>query len=202
MKAETQKVSHGVKHDKEEQDEERSKAMDRVGVITMRGKPLTLVGTDVNTGDRAPGFTLLDGNLAEVKLEDFRGKIKVISVTPSLDTPVCDLQLRRFNHEATSLPHDIEVLNISMDLPFAISRFCTAAGIERARALSDYRDASFGNAYGVLIKELRLLARSIFIVDKDDVVRYREIVPEQSNHPDYDKALAELHRLFKPAKAA
>jgi thiol peroxidase len=168
----------------------------------MRGKPLTLVGTDVNTGARAPGFTLIDGDLAEVRLEDFRGKIKVISVTPSLDTPVCDLQLRRFNHEAVSLPHDVEVLNVSMDLPFAISRFCTAAGIERARALSDHRDASFGNAYGVLIKESRLLARSIFILDKDDVVRYREIVSEQSNHPDYDKALAELHRLFKPAKAA
>jgi thiol peroxidase len=128
--------------------------------------------------------------------------MKVISVTPSLDTPVCDLQLRRFNHEAASLPHDVEVLNISMDLPFAISRFCTAAEIEKARALSDHRDASFGNAYGVLIKELRLLARSIFIVDKDDVVRYLEIVTEQTNHPDYDRALVVLHRLLGSAKVA
>jgi thiol peroxidase len=176
--------------------------MDRVDIITMRGKPLTLVGTDVKEGDRAPSFTVLDGNLAEVRLEDFKGKMKVISVTPSLDTPVCDLQLRRFNHEAASLPHNVEVLNISMDLPFAISRFCTTAEIERARALSDHRDASFGNAYGVLIKELRLLARSIFIVDKDDVVRYLEIVTEQTNHPDYDKALAVLNRLLGLAKVA
>jgi len=115
--------------------------MDRVGIITMREKPLTLVGTDVKEGDRAPGFTVLDGNLAEVRLEDFKGKMKVISVTPSLDTPVCDLQLRRFKHEDASLPHDVEVLNISMDILFAISRFCTAAEIERARALSDHRDA-------------------------------------------------------------
>jgi len=176
--------------------------MDRVDIITMRGKPLTLVGTDVKEGDKAPGFTVLDGNLAEVRLEDFKGRMKVISVTPSLDTPVCDLQLRRFNHEAASLPHDVEVLNISMDLPFAISRFCTAAEIERARALSDHRDASFGNAYGVLIKELRLLARSIFIVDKDDVVRYLEIVTEQTNHPDYDRALVMLNRLLGLAKVA
>src|SRR5208283_5677895 len=98
----------------------------------------------------------------------------------------CDLQLRRFNHEAASLPHDVEVLNISMDLPFAISRFCTAAEIERARALSDHRDASFGNAYGVLIKELRLLARSIFIIDKNDRIRYIEIVPEVMNELNYD----------------
>ena len=117
------------------------------------------------------------------------------SVTPSLDTSVCDLQLRRFNHEAASLPRDVVVLNLSMDLPFAISRFCTAAGIDRVKALSDHRDASFGGSYGVLIKELRLLARSIFILDKDNIVRYREIVPEQSQHPDYDKALNALNMI-------
>lgn len=169
--------------------------MDRTGIITMKGRPLTLAGSEIGVNDKAPDFTVLDGNLEEVHLSDFRGKIKVISVTPSLDTPVCDLQLRRFNHEAASLPLNIEVLNISMDLPFAISRFCTAAEISRARALSDHRDASFGNAFGVLIKELRLLARSIFIIDKDDIVRYREIVSEQSYHPDYEKALASLSRL-------
>ncbi len=168
----------------------------------MRGKPLTLLGSDINPGDKAPDFAVLDGTLAEVRLGDFKAKIKVISVTPSLDTPVCDLQLRRFNHEAASLPSDVEVLNISMDLPFAISRFCTTAEIERAHALSDHREASFGTAYGVLIKELRLLARSIFIIDKDNIVRYREIVSEQTNHPDYDKALVRLNQLLAAAKAA
>jgi thiol peroxidase len=165
---------------------------ERKGVITMKGNPLTLIGPDVKVGDKAADFTVLDGELNEVKLSDFSGKIKVISVTPSLDTPVCDLQLRRFNHEAASLPENTVVLNVSMDLPFAVNRFCAAAGIDRAKALSDHRNASFGNAYGVLVKELRLLARSIFIIDKDNIVRYREIVPDMSQHPDYDKALAAL----------
>ncbi len=168
---------------------------ERKNIITMKGNPLTLMGPDINVGDRAPDFTVLDGELNPVSLNDYRGKIKVISVTPSLDTPVCDLQARRFNHEAASLPQDVVVLNISMDLPFAISRFCTAAGIERVKGLSDHREASFGAAYGVLIKELRLLARSIFILDKDNIVRYKEIVQEQSQHPDYDKALSALNMI-------
>ncbi len=172
------------------------------GIITMKGKPLTLIGDDLTVGGKAPEFTLLDSDLKEVRLSDLSEKIKVISVTPSLDTPVCDLQLRRFNHEAANLPEDVTVLNVSMDLPFAIGRFCATASIEKAKALSDHRDASFGVAYGVLIKELRLLARSIFIVDKDNVVRYREIVPEQSNHPDYDRALDFLRGLMRQAKAA
>lgn len=176
--------------------------MEKSVAITMKGKSLTLVGADVDVGDKAPEFTVLDDSLSEVSLKDFAGKIKVISVTPSLDTPVCDLQLRRFNHEAASLPQDVAVINISMDLPFAISRFCTAAEIERARALSDHREASFGAAYGVLIKELRLLARSIFVIDKNNIVRYKEIVPEQSSHPDYDKALEALGKLIEVAKAA
>ncbi len=175
--------------------------LERKGVITMKGNPLTLVGPDIKVGDRAPAFTVLDGELNEVRLKDFRGKIKVISVTPSLDTSVCDLQLRRFNHEAASLPADVVVLNVSMDLPFAIARFCTAAEIDRARALSDHRNASFGEAYGVLIKELRLLARSIFIIDKDDIVRYREIVPEETQHPDYEKALSALQMIGMPKAA-
>jgi thiol peroxidase len=175
---------------------------ERKNVITMKGKPLTLLGPDLKTGDKAPQFTVLDGDLKEVSLGDFAGKIKVISVTPSLDTPVCDLQLRRFNHEAASLPDDVVVLNLSMDLPFAISRFCTIASIDKAKALSDHRTAMFGTAYGVLIKELRLLARSIFIVDKDDVIRYKEQVHEQSSHPDYDGALAALRKVAGLAKAA
>jgi thiol peroxidase len=168
----------------------------------MKGKPITLIGWDIRVGDKAPDFTVLDSELNEVNLGNFNGKVKIISVTPSLDTPVCDLQARRFNHEAAALPHDAAVLNISMDLPFAISRFCTIAGIDRVKALSDHRDASFGTAYGVLIKELRLLARSIFIIDKDNIVRYREIVPEQSNHPNYDKALEALGKILGLARAA
>ncbi len=169
--------------------------IERRGIVTMKGLPLTLVGTDTNVGDKAAEFTALNGDLEEVKLSDFGGKIKVISVTPSLDTQVCDLQLRRFNHEAATLPSDVVVLNISMDLPFAISRFCTVAGIDRVKALSDHRDANFGIAYGVLIKELRLLARSIFIIDRDNIVRYREIVPDLTQHPDYDKALSALNMI-------
>jgi thiol peroxidase len=175
---------------------------ERSGIIAMKKNPLTLIGPDIKVGDKAPDFTVLNGELLDVKFNDFIGKIKVISVTPSLDTPVCDLQARRFNHEAASLPKDVVVLNISMDLPFAISRFCTVAEIDRVKALSDHRDASFGTAYGVLIKELRLLARSIFIIDKNNIVRYKEIVPEQSNHPDYNKALEAIGEISGMAKAA
>ena len=175
---------------------------ERRGAVTMKGNPLTLVGPDLKLGDKAPRFAVLDSELKQVSLSDFAGKIKIISVTPSLDTPVCDLQLRRFNHEAATLPKDVVVLNISMDLPFAISRFCTTASIDKAKALSDHRDSSFGTAYGVLIKELRLLARSIFIVDRDDVIRYKELVREQSTHPDYDRALDALRQIAGLAKAA
>lgn len=169
--------------------------MERKGVITFQGGPLTLTGTEIKAGDKAPDFKVLDGGLKETGLKDFEGKIKIISVTPSLDTPVCDLQARTFNAEAANLPADISILNISMDLPFAISRFCTSAGIDKVRAFSDHRDASFGNAYGVLIKELRLLARAVFIVDSKDVVRYIEIVPEVTNQPDYEKMLGELKKI-------
>jgi len=170
--------------------------MERKGVVTVKGNPVTLIGSEVKVGDKAPDFTVVDGDLKEVKLKDFTGKIKVISVSASLDTTVCDMQARRFNQEASRLPKDVVIMNITMDLPFAISRFCTTAGIDKVQAFSDHRDASFGNAYGVLIKELRLLARSIFIMDKNDTIRYVEIVPELTNHPDYDKALDALKKLL------
>lgn len=164
--------------------------MERTGVITFLGGPLTLVGPEIKVGDKAPAFTVLDNGLGAKTLADFAGKTVVLSVTPSLDTPVCDAQLRKFNVAAAGLGDDVVVLNVSMDLPFANKRFCTVAGIEKAETLSDHRDASFGNAYGVLIKELRLLARAIFVVGKDGLVKYAEIVPEVTHHPDYDKALA------------
>jgi thiol peroxidase len=164
--------------------------MERTGVITFLGGPLTLVGPEIKVGQKAPDFTVLDNGLGAKSLKDFAGKTVVISVTPSLDTPVCDAQLRRFNDSATKLGADVVVLNISMDLPFANKRFCSVAGIEKALTLSDHRDASFGSAYGVLIKELRLLARSIFVIGKDGVVKYAEIVPEVTHNPAFDKALA------------
>jgi len=176
--------------------------MTETRTVTMHGKPLTLLGRELTLGEAAPDFTVLDQESDEVRLSQFKNRMKVISVTPSLDTPVCDLQLRRFNSEASQMPAEVVVMNISMDLPFAIKRFCTIAEIERAKAFSDHRDASFGEAFGVLIKELRLLARAVFILDRDDKVRYIEIVPELSSHPDYDKALQALRTLAGMAKAA
>jgi thioredoxin-dependent peroxiredoxin len=169
--------------------------MERKGIVTFAGNPLTLVGNEVTVGDKAPAFTVLDKDLREVNLSDFAGKVKIISVTPSLDTPVCDVQARKFNMEAGTLCDGVAVINISMDLPFAISRFCTGAGIEKIRTLSDHRNASFGNAYGVLIKELRLLSRAIFVIDQSDIIRYLEVVPEIANQPDYDQALGEARKL-------
>lgn len=171
--------------------------MERKGVITFMGNPLTLLGAEVKVGSKAPAFSVLEKDLSEVKLTDFAGKVKIISVTPSLDTPVCDLQAKTFEANAEKLPDTIVVLNISMDLPFAIARFSEGAKIGKIRTLSDHRDASFGNAYGVLIKELRLLARSVFVIDQSDVVKYVEIVPEVTNQPDYEKALTEAKKLIK-----
>ena len=172
-----------------------SQQAERTGIITFKGNGLTLVGHPVKVGERAPDFTALDNGLAPVSLHDLAGKAKVISVTPSLDTPVCDAQLRKFNEAAAALGPGVAMVNVSMDLPFAVGRFCTTAGIDKAKTLSDHRDASFGTSYGVLIKELRLLARAVFVIDRDDVVRYAEVVPEVTNHPDYEKALAAARAL-------
>jgi thioredoxin-dependent peroxiredoxin len=170
--------------------------MERKGMVTFAGNPLTLVGNEVRVGDKAPDFTVLDKDMKEVKLSDFRGKIKILSVTPSLDTPVCSLQASTFNREAEALGDKIVTINLSMDLPFAIARFCQSEGITKIRTLSDHRDASFGNGYGVLIKELRLLSRSIFVIDGSDVIRYIEMVPEITNEPDYQKAVAAARALL------
>lgn len=162
----------------------------------MNGNPITLTGPELKVGDKAPDFTVLDQSMGQKTLKDYDGKIKVISVTPSLDTPVCDLQIHWFNEDAANQPADVAVLNISMDLPFAIKRFCATGGIDRAEALSDHRDASFGTNWGVLMKELRLLARSIFVVDRENVIRYVQIVPEQTTEPDYEAALTALKELM------
>ncbi len=170
--------------------------MERKGVVTFMGNPLTLEGNAVQPGDKAPPFTALDKEMKPVSLADFAGKVKIVSVTPSLDTPVCNLQATTFNKKAQSLSGDIVIINVSMDLPFAIARFCASEGIDRVTTLSDHKDAAFGNAYGVLVKELRLLARSIFVIDRSDVVRYVEVVPEMTNEPDYGKALAAAEKLL------
>ena len=169
---------------------------ERPGVVTFKGKPLTLIGPEVKVGSSAPDFYVLAQDLSAVNLRTFLGKTLLISVVPSLDTPICDLQTRRFNEEAAKLP-SAEILTVSMDLPFAQKRWCAAAGIDRVTVVSDHKDAAFGRAYGVLIKELRLLARAIFCLDSQGLVRHVEYVPEVTSHPNYDAALGAARRLAK-----
>ncbi len=162
---------------------------ERPGLVTAKGQPLTLLGNEVKVGDPAPNFQVLDNTMQPSTLESYRGKIKIITSVPSLDTPVCNMETRRFNQEADQLPQNVAILTISMDLPFAQARWCAAAGIEKVKTFSDYREHSFGKAYGVLIKERKLLARAVFVVDDQDVVRYVELVPEITQEPDYDRIL-------------
>ncbi|MBU9714653.1 thiol peroxidase [Evansella tamaricis] len=153
--------------------------------VTFKGNPVTLLGTQVNVGDKAPDFTVLANDLSEVTLADSKGKVRIISVVPSVDTGVCDQQTRRFNEEASKL-NGVEILTISVDLPFAQKRWCAAAGVENISVLSDHRDLSFGKNYGVAIEELRLLSRSVFVVDSNDTVTYAEYVSEVTEHPNYE----------------
>lgn len=162
---------------------------ERKGIITFKGNPVTLLGPEIRVGDKAPDFQVVDTSMAPVTLADFRGKVKVLSAVPSLDTPVCDRETRRFNQEAAKLPEAAVVLTVSVDLPFAQKRWCAAAGVDRVKTLSDFQDRSFASAYGVLIKELKLLSRSIFVVDGKDVVRYVQHVREVTEEPDYDAVL-------------
>jgi thiol peroxidase len=162
---------------------------ERKGIITMKGQPLTLLGKEIKVGEPAPDFEVLANDLSPVKLSSFHGKVCIISSVPSLDTSVCDVMTRRFNQEAVNLGNDVIVLTVSVDLPFAQKRWCGAAGVKNVQTLSDHRDASFGAAFGVLIKELRLLARAVFVVDKEGIVRYVQIVGELTNEPDYEAVL-------------
>lgn len=156
--------------------------------VTFKGNPVTLVGNEVKVGDAAPNFTVLANDLSPVTLDDTKGFVRLISVVPSIDTGVCDAQTRRFNEEAGSI-EGVKVLTISVDLPFAQKRWCAANGLENVVTLSDHRDVSFGQAYGVLIQELRLLARAVFVVDRNDRVTYAEYVSEATNHPNYEAAI-------------
>ncbi len=166
--------------------------IERTGLVTMRGNPLTLVGPAVSVGQKAPDFTVVTNDVEPVSLSNFLGKPLALVSVPSLDTPVCAVETRRFNAEAAKLGADVRILTISMDLPFAQKRWCGAMGIDKVQTLSDHRDASFGQNYGVLIKELRLLARAVFMVDKAGVVTYTELVPEVGDEPNYAAVLAAL----------
>lgn len=171
-------------------------SQERTGVATIQGNPLTLIGPELKVGDKAPDFTVNKDLGTEATLADYAGKIKLISVVPSLDTGVCEAQTRRFNEEADKLGDKVIVLTISVDLPFAQSRWCGAEGIDKVVTLSDYKNVSFGEAYGVLIKEFRLLMRSIFVLDENNTIQYIEYLDEMTNHPNYDKALEAVKKLL------
>ena len=162
--------------------------MERPGAATLRGNPLTLVGPELKEGDKAPDFDVVDNSLNPVDLQKTGNAIRIFSVVPSLDTPVCDAQTKRFNDETAKLP-GVEIYTVSMDLPFGQKRWCGAFGVDKVKMLSDHRNASFGVNYGTLIKELRIESRAIFVVGKDNVIRYVEYVKEVADFPDYEGAL-------------
>jgi len=168
---------------------------ERSGAVTMKGNPLTLLGGELKAGDKAPDFEVLNNDLSTFNFSSYRGKICIISSVPSLDTPVCDMETRRFNEEAGGLDPDVAILTISMDLPFAQARWCGAAGVDKVITLSDHRDASFGTAYGMLIKELRLLGRAVFVVDREGTIQYVQIVKELTEEPDYQAALDAVKKI-------
>jgi len=164
--------------------------------ITLNGSPLVLVGSRPLVSQSAPDFTAVDKHLSPVRLSDFKGKTVIISSVPSLDTDVCDKQTRRFNEEAALLGKNVVVLTLSMDLPFAQSRWCGAAGVNRVKMLSDYQKADFGLNYGLLIKSLRLLARAVLVLDREGFLQYQQLVPEITHEPDYDAAIKAVKKLL------
>jgi thiol peroxidase len=169
--------------------------MERPEATTLKGKPLTLIGPELKAGDKAPDFDVVDNSLSTVNLKQTGNSVRILSVVPSLDTPVCDAQTKRFNDELAKLS-GLEVFTVSMDLPFAQKRWCGAFGVDRVKMLSDHKNASFGTSYGTLIKELRIESRAIFVVDKDNVIRHVEYVKEVADHPDYEAALKAARSLL------
>jgi thiol peroxidase len=162
--------------------------MERIGAVTLRGNPLTLVGPELKVGDSAPDFQCVDSALKPVTLAGTGNNVRIFSVVPSLDTPVCDAQTKRFNDAATKL-RGVDIYTISVDLPFGQKRYCNTFGIDNVRMLSDHRDVSFGVNYGTLIKELRIESRAIFVLDGENVIRYVEYLKEVGEHPNYELAL-------------
>ncbi|MBL7074184.1 thiol peroxidase [candidate division KSB1 bacterium] len=175
---------------------EPTRIPERKDLVTFKGEPIILLGQGLKVGDKAPEFHVVDNDMNPVKLSDFSGKVVLISVTPSVDTPVCNLQASRFNQLATKVSEDVVILNVSMDLPFALGRWCAATGSEQIKTLSDYQERDFGLKYGLLVKELKLLARSVWLIDSKGVIRYIELVPEMTHEPDYDKALEALKQVI------
>ncbi len=165
-------------------------AEERKGAVTMRGNPITLIGPELRPGQKAPGFNTVGKGLAPSTLDQFKGNVKIISAVPSIDTSVCDAETRRFNEEASKLPGNVRILTVSMDLPFAQARWCGAAGVDKVTMLSDFKDRDFGQKYGVLMKENGLLARAVFVVDRNDNLSYVEYVKDVATHPDYEAALS------------
>lgn len=168
---------------------------ERQGLVTMKGNPLTLLGKEVKVGDAAPDVELLKNDLSPIRISSFQGKILILCSVPSLDTPICDMETRRFNEEAGRLSKDVEVVTVSMDLPFAQARWCGAAGVERVMTVSDHREGAFGTAYGVMIKELRLLARAVFVVDPKGTLKYAHLVKEIAEEPNYEEVLRAVKEL-------
>lgn len=166
----------------------------------MKGNPLTLIGPELKAGDKAPDFKLVDNGLKNVTLAETGRNVRIISVVPSLDTPVCDAQTKRFNEEAAKLP-GVDIFTVSMDLPFAQKRWCGAFGVDKVKMLSDHRDGSFGTNYGTLIKDLRIESRAIFVLDKNNTIRHVEYVKEVAEHPNYDTALAAARNAASAASA-
>ena len=162
---------------------------ERKGIITFGGKHMTLLGPNLNVGDKAPSFILQANDLSRKSLATYEGKVLILSVVPSLDTGVCDLQTRRFNNEASSIGSHVRILTISCDLPFAQKRWCGAVGVDNLETLSDHYDLNFGITYGVAIKELRLLTRAVFVIGKDGIIAYKQIVPVVSEEVDFQAAL-------------
>jgi len=174
--------------------------MERPGATTLKGNPLTLIGPELKAGDKAPDFSLVDNGLKNVTLADTGKNVRILSVVPSLDTPVCDAQTKRFNEEAAKLS-GVDILSVSMDLPFAQKRWCGAFGVDKVKMLSDHRDGSFGSHYGTLIKELRIESRAIFVLDRNNTIRHAEYVKEVAEHPNYDAALSAARAATSAASA-
>ena len=169
---------------------------ERSGAVTLQGNKMTLLGPELRTGQKAPGFDVVNDSMQPVNLDKTGTGVRIFSVVPSLDTPVCDAQTKRFNDEVANLK-GVDIFSISMDLPFAQKRWCSAYGVDRVRMLSDHKTGSFGEQYGTLIKELRIESRALFVVDKDNLLRYVEYVPEVADHPNYDAALEAARQAAK-----
>ncbi|GIV10108.1 MAG: putative thiol peroxidase [Fimbriimonadales bacterium] len=170
--------------------------MERVNAVTFLGNPLTLIGKELKSGDPVPDATVIKQDLTPVNIHNYKGKVLLISVVPSLDTSVCSAQTKKFNEAASQLPDSVKVITVSMDLPFAQKRFCGVENIDKIEVLSDHREGAFGQAYGALVKELRILSRAVFVVDPQGIVHYVEYVPEIASHPNYDAALQAVRQLI------